>query len=1403
MAILIKANRPELAAPVDPQLAAKHFDIIGGLDFHVLKVPWPVTPCPITPFSAVVFDPMDYIHCTIPAMPSYTSEGGFSLGAAPMGGTVKINGFYRGATNSSLVGLPSVPPVPGKFAKLAKIGKALNLLHFAIPHPLFLLPKFFHPHEGQISHGSKTVITQGENQSTQFCRAYSCQDVGKVLFNNPTGGFYLNYLTTVLVILPMGNPVLIGGVKEEKEQSWADLVNALMFMGLSKAAGFLGKKALKLTGKLLTKTLSKIEGKFPKFKKFRDAVQPTICKYLGEPVDATSGHMTSYIAGFELPGVIPFKWEANYYSDSEYEGPLGKSIYHSYDMSLQIEQEDECVIMSDTAGRPVVFPMLRPGERFFNPKEKYELHCDENGKYYVSDKAGLYYYFEANSLGNADIKQLSKIVNRDGASIVFTYSKDGHLLEIRDSMYRVIKVSTDNKGCIVSMSMDHPDLVDVSFTPVRYEYDNRGRMMRFYNAQNSYNELSWERHLIKSRKFNNGVVFTFEYDKQDRCTAAVNSAGLFSYYFTYYKGYTEVTNSIGSISTYYHKKGIVNKIVNSLGAEQLFVYDDADNLLVQVNEQGISTSYVYDERSNVISIEQSSRGKVSLEYNDLDLPIEIKLPTGISWLYEYNQTGKLIKKTNPLGKQVLYHYMEDGQIAGVRNVLGQDTYFNYHKGELVRIILPNGGSINYQYDKLGRCTEIQSPTGAQYFREYDLLGQVIKVSDQGGMATEIKYDSMGNAVVIKDAKRYVSMEYNFFGDVTVRSENKSQVRFTYDLEGNLTQVLNENYESYIFDLDSEGNVIKETGFDGIVHRYERDHTGRVRQKIKANGHIDTYSYNSAGNLTTILHQADQSYEEFDYDITGALIKANNKDAKVSFSYDVMGNLVEEKSNDHWIRNEYNDYGQRTKTTSSLGADIDLSYDPLKGLLDKLEVNGWSSSYEYNYLGQEINRSLSGGIAQESSYDKFGRLIRQDIKGKHGKTQRHRQYLWHGDTLSGIKDSVTGEKRFNHDIYGNLSEVIYGDGSVEYRPFDLVGNLYQSKEMKDRKYEKGGRLISKGNRKYKYDKLGNLIEKQLSRGESWQYQWDESGMLSEVIRPDGHSVHFAYDALGRRLYKRYKQTTTHYVWDGNVPLHEYKSFDAREATADDIITWVFEEGNFAPLAKIKGDKRYSIVTDHLGTPILGYSDSGDKVWERELDSFGKVRMSVGDEGFCNYLYQGQTLDKETGLAYNRFRYYSPEEGNYISQDPIRLRGGGRLYGYVKTPTQWLDIFGLEKRAGNTSFIGNSLHPATVTLDNPGGLIVIQATGSHRADKVAVYDKTKNPDVWSDDYRLHHVSYDPKTNEMTMQIVNRKDHEGLSHVGGAKDFKDDTKLNYNTPEAIAEAESRREAQENSKAKGCQHT
>ena len=121
------------------------------------------------------------------------------------------------------------------------------------------------------------------------------------------------------------------------------------------------------------------------------------------------------------------------------------------------------------------------------------------------------------------------------------------------------------------------------------------------------------------------------------------------------------------------------------------------------------------------------------------------------------------------------------------------------------------------------------------------------------------------------------------------------------------------------------------------------------------------------------------------------------------------------------------------------------------------------------------------------------------------------------------------------------------------------------------------------------------------------------------------------------------------------------YDKEEPVTDNLISWVFDENSFVPAAKLVGDKSYSILTDHLGTPYEAYDENGEKVWARELDLYGNA--IAGDSSFIPFLYQGQYYDEEIGLAYNRFRYYSPESGTYISQDPIRLAGGLAFYGYV--------------------------------------------------------------------------------------------------------------------------------------------
>ena len=101
-----------------------------------------------------------------------------------------------------------------------------------------------------------------------------------------------------------------------------------------------------------------------------------------------------------------------------------------------------------------------------------------------------------------------------------------------------------------------------------------------------------------------------------------------------------------------------------------------------------------------------------------------------------------------------------------------------------------------------------------------------------------------------------------------------------------------------------------------------------------------------------------------------------------------------------------------------------------------------------------------------------------------------------------------------------------------------------------------------------------------------------------------------------------------------------------------------------------------MSDYLGTPLQAFDNNGNKVWEQELDIFGRKRTGNNKSSFIPFKYQGQYEDVETGLYYNRFRYYDSCIGNYISQDPIRLSGNNpNLYAYVADNNWWGDIFGL--------------------------------------------------------------------------------------------------------------------------------
>ena len=136
----------------------------------------------------------------------------------------------------------------------------------------------------------------------------------------------------------------------------------------------------------------------------------------------------------------------------------------------------------------------------------------------------------------------------------------------------------------------------------------------------------------------------------------------------------------------------------------------------------------------------------------------------------------------------------------------------------------------------------------------------------------------------------------------------------------------------------------------------------------------------------------------------------------------------------------------------------------------------------------------------------------------------------------------------------------------------------------------------------------------SKSERWRYIWNQNGTLKEVRPPGGgdfaFDALFTYDALGRRLSKDAIGITC-WLWNGNVPLHEWTPSQRRneqgeiEENQKDLRTWLFEEESFVPLALFQDGKAYSIVTDHLGTPVEAYNEQGEEVWYRRLDMNGKV------------------------------------------------------------------------------------------------------------------------------------------------------------------------------------------------------
>ena len=747
---------------------------------------------------------------------------------------------------------------------------------------------------------------------------------------------------------------------------------------------------------------------------------------------------------------------------------------------------------------------------------------------------------------------------------------------------------------------------------------------------------------------------------------------------------TVVTNSLGHATTYQgNENGLVVETWDARGGVTLTEYNEFNEVVKEADALGNTTTYAYDEHGNCLLLTDPDGATLQRAYDAQGRLTTATNAVGGQWQWTYDLAGNQLTETDPLGLMERCEYA-GGLLHRLINIAGETTNFSYDAaGNLSETRNDADQYQRWLYDQWGRIRKFTDERGNVQWREYDLLNRVTIVNEPDGNVRAFAYDGCNNVIRSTDRQHDVQYAYRGLSRLIRRVEAGTAIEFLHDTEEQLRAIVNEHGLAYRFELDGEGEVVTETGFDGLTRRYERDAGGRVLTVTLPTGQQTRYTYDPANRLTKVVY-GDGRTEYFVYRPDGALLEATNDTLSVTFARDVVGNVLRETQGAHTVISTYNNKGQRAAVTSSLGANVRYTRDQV-GRVAQVKAGSWQALVERDAQGLELQRTLSGGVFTQWRRNALGLPTEQCISTSWSRPKWTRTYSWQAnDRLMQIQDSQSGLARFTHDATGNLAATVFGDGTVELRQPDAVGNLFRAPTRQDQRYGPAGQLLEASGLRYAYDATGNLVSKTTPQGQEWRYSWNSSGYLSEVLRPDGKIVRFTYDALGRRVSKSFEGQTTQWVWDGDVILHEWNVLEPGTTSppnAKEIVTWIFEEDSFTPTAKINAGTSYSVVSDHLGTPIALYDINGTLTWQAQLDSYGAVRSGQGHAQDCPFRYQGQYEDIETGLYYNRFRYYDPAIGQYISQDPSGLGGqNSTVYAYAKDTNQLVDFYGLDVSNG---------------------------------------------------------------------------------------------------------------------------
>ena len=955
---------------------------------------------------------------------------------------------------------------------------------------------------------------------------------------------------------------------------------------------------------------------------------PLVCcltsrRFVGDPIDVVTGANTDIAVDFRLQGPLPLRWRRFFSSArSTVAGALGWGQTHDFERTLTWDLDGFCY--SDSFGVGIGFPSLDLGGEAVCVGS---LLRRVSAKTYELVQAGLpVQLFEFH--GSDETAPLRRLQHAQ-AQIDLHYDGQGRLCRIVDSLGRAIDIEPDSQGRVGGLFLADAESPRSPHRLMTYEYDASGNLVLGRDSQGAEFHFRWDaQHRMTCRTDRRGYSFHFAYDEQGRCIHSRGDDGLLEVSLDYHpeENLTYVQRGDGGRWIYvYNACGTVTQITDPYGGKISFAIDDSGRVVAETDANGNVTKHLYDDLGRPIG-RLDPLGYVLPAYEadpDPPDPLAYELPeTPMEWEHGSILWGRQIHSEGATDPVVL-EFGVSRQTTGAQQLPAEPrrpALFEHRKydpnGNLLEYQDSDGAAYRYVYASWNALHQEIDPLGNVTRLDYAFQGFVSRVQDPGGTVTEYVYD-------LKDRLS------------EVRRHGRIRDRYRYDAASNLIEK-----------TDGEGRVLV-TWKIGLVTL--------PRERRLACGDVHSFLYDKRGRI----------------------VAATTPDGKAEFAFAADGRRLSDVRDGLGVVHEL-DPGQVVATICF--GKFRVSYDfEDRDELFITDPTGARHRIRASDSGL-IAKYLANGSQELCAYDASGRCL-QKVVARGGADPspwvRSFRYSRTGDLLSAA-DSQQGTVVYRYDFAHRLSEEQFPEGSRRLFHFDPAGNLLSQPGLTGVEIASGNRLQAANGERFTYSDRDHLTTRQRP-GRTICYHYNELDLLVRC-EINGEVWSASYDALCRRISKTWRGCMTSYFWDdfrliaevqhdGTTRIYVYVDQTA-------LVPFLFVEYPSQDSAADLG-QRYYIVTNQVGVPVRVENDAGRTCWSARIDPYGLAHVSKGSTMQMPLRFPGHYFDEETGLHYNRFRYFSPELGRYLQSDPVGLEGGMNLYAYPVDPLTSADIDGLKK------------------------------------------------------------------------------------------------------------------------------